>query len=82
MLTKGLEDAKREASAKGGGDDGGMGSLGGVFGQPDVLAKIAGNPQTASFLADPGFVAKIDEVTNRGSSRRGSYEYGTYQSYC
>ena len=55
---------------------------GNVFGQPDVLAKIAGNPQTASFLADPGFVAKIDEVTNRGSSRRGSYEYGIYQSCC
>merc|ERR1719482_268565 len=39
-----------------------MGGLGGVFGQPDVLAKIAGNPQTAPFLADPTFVAKLDEL--------------------
>ena len=48
MLTRGLEDAKREAAKGGGGDDGGMAGLGNVFGQPDVLAKIAGNPQTGT----------------------------------
>merc|ERR1712087_903676 len=61
MLTKGLDDAKHEA-AKAGGDDGGMGSIGNVFSSPDVLQKVASNPQTAGFLADPTFVAKLDEL--------------------
>jgi len=56
MLTKGLEDAKREQNS------GGLGGLGNVFGAPDVIAKIASNPQTASFLADPSFMMKIQEL--------------------
>mmetsp|Transcript_3252 Transcript_3252/g.5469 ORF Transcript_3252/g.5469 Transcript_3252/m.5469 type:complete len:557 (-) Transcript_3252:445-2115(-) len=60
MLTKGLDEAKREASKVS--DDGGMGSIGNVFSSPDVLQKIAANPQTAAFLADPTFLAKLDEL--------------------
>jgi len=62
MLTKGLDDARAAAARAQGGDDYGMGSLGNVFAQPDVLAKIAANPQTAAFLADPSFVAKLEEL--------------------
>jgi len=58
MLTKGLEDAKAEASR----DAGGMGGLGNLFGQPDVLQKIASNPQTAAYLADPSFMMKIQQL--------------------
>ena len=60
MLTKGLDDAKREADKAGGA--GGMNALGGVFGAPDVISKIASNPQTAGFLADPSFMMKIQEL--------------------
>uniref|UniRef100_A0A7S0J1D4 STI1 domain-containing protein n=1 Tax=Calcidiscus leptoporus TaxID=127549 RepID=A0A7S0J1D4_9EUKA len=69
MLTNGLEDAKREAAARsqGGGDDG-IGGLGNVFSQPDVLAKIAANPQTAAFLADPTFKAKLEELRTNPQS--------------
>lgn len=61
MLTKGLDDAKREAERDKGGA-GGMGGLGNVFSAPDVISKIASNPQTASFLADPTFMMKIQEL--------------------
>jgi len=60
MLTKGLDDAKREAAA--GSGAGGMGGLGNVFSSPDVISKIATNPQTASFLADPTFMQKINDI--------------------
>ena len=59
MLTKGLEDAKRESEKA---SPGGMGGLGSVFAAPDVISKIASNPQTASFLADPSFMMKINEL--------------------
>ena len=55
MLTKGLEDAKAEASR----DKGGLGGLGNMFGAPDVLSKIASNPQTAPYLSDPSFMMKL-----------------------
>jgi stress-induced-phosphoprotein 1 len=61
MLTKGLDDAKREAAAASGGA-GGLGQLNAMFQSPDLFAKIAGNPQTAAFLADPSFVAKMQEL--------------------
>jgi len=61
MLTKGLDDAKREAE-RDKGSAGGMGALGNVFSAPDVISKIASNPQTASFLADPSFMMKIQQL--------------------
>jgi len=61
MLTKGLDDAKREAE-RDKGSAGGMGGLGNVFSAPDVISKIASNPQTASFLADPQFMMKIQQL--------------------
>lgn len=66
MLTNGLADAKREAER----DEaaGGMGGLGNVFGAPDVLQKIASNPQTAPLLADPSFMAKLEELKRDPSS--------------
>ena len=60
MLTKGLEDVKREGEAAKA--DAGMDGLGNLFGAPDVMAKIAANPQTAAYLADPTFVAKLSEL--------------------
>jgi len=60
MLTKGLADAKAEADRDKSAS--GMGGLGNVFSAPDVISKIASNPQTASFLADPSFMMKINEL--------------------
>jgi len=59
MLTKGLEDAKRESERN---NSGGLGGLGNVFSSPDLFAKIASSPQTAGFMADPTFMAKIQEL--------------------
>merc|ERR1719231_1282344 len=59
MLTKGLEDAKRESERA---NPGGMGGLGNVFSSPDVISKIVSNPQTAQFMADPSFMMKIQEL--------------------
>ena len=60
MLTKGLDDAKREAEREKGA--GGMAGLGNVFSSPDVISKIVSNPQTAQFMADPTFMMKIQEI--------------------
>merc|ERR1719217_1166560 len=60
MLTNGLADAKKEAEREAA--SGGLGGLGNVFGAPDVIAKIAANPQTAPLLADPTFMAKLEEL--------------------
>mmetsp|Transcript_20597 Transcript_20597/g.50670 ORF Transcript_20597/g.50670 Transcript_20597/m.50670 type:complete len:556 (-) Transcript_20597:396-2063(-) len=64
MLTKGLEDAKAAGSR----DQGGLGGLGNIFGQPDVLQKIASNPQTAGYLSDPSFMMKLQMLQQDPSS--------------
>lgn len=68
MLTNGLADARGELdrSASAGAD--GIGGLGAVFGAPDALAKIAANPMTASYLADPDFMMKFQELRTNPSS--------------
>lgn len=65
MLTKGLEDAKAEAGRAGGG---GLGGLANIFGAPDVLQKIASNPQTAAFLSDPSFMMKLQQLQSNPES--------------
>ena len=59
MLTNGLADAKKAAEQE---EAGGMGQLGNVFSAPDVMQKIAANPQTAPLLMDPSFMQKIEEL--------------------
>jgi hypothetical protein len=66
MLTKGLADAKKEAERDKGA--GGLGGLANIFGAPDVISKIASNPQTASFLADPSFMMKIQQIQRNPDS--------------
>jgi len=68
MLTNGLADARGELERSSGAGADGIGGLGAVFGAPDALAKIAANPMTASYLADPEFMAKFQELrTNPGA---------------
>jgi len=69
MLTNGLADAQREGIAAARDlTAGGLGGLGNVFSAPDVLQKIASNPQTAPLLADPSFMAKLEELKRDPSS--------------
>ena len=60
MRDTGLEDAKREVEKDKG--TGGLGGIGNVFQSPDVISKIASNPATAGYLADPSFMMKINEI--------------------
>lgn len=66
MLVKGLEDAKAAASSADKG--GGLGGLGNIFGAPDVLSKIASNPQTAGYLSDPSFMMKLQQLQQNPES--------------
>ncbi|KAJ2845769.1 Hsp90 cochaperone, partial [Coemansia brasiliensis] len=63
QLKKGLSDAEaainKEADGMGIGDI--ANQMKNVF-QGDVISKLAANPTTASYIADPTFVAKIKEI--------------------
>ena len=52
-----------EAEAK---DDGiggdASGGLGGLFNDPQLIQKLAGNPKTSALLADPSFMAKLQRL--------------------
>ncbi len=37
-----------------------MGGIGGLFSQPDAMAKIMTNPATRAFMQQPDFVAMIN----------------------
>ena len=61
----GLASVKRavdaEAKADGMGGDAGAG-LGSLFNDPQLYQKLASNPKTASLLADPSFMAKLQRL--------------------
>ncbi|KAJ2746524.1 Hsp90 cochaperone [Coemansia sp. BCRC 34301] len=59
LLKKGLSDA--EAALEQEQEGGFANQMANVF-KGDVLAKIAANPKTASFLADPEFVRKVRDI--------------------
>ncbi|KAG0651392.1 Heat shock sti1 [Hyphodiscus hymeniophilus] len=57
----GLASVKRaiDAEAKAGDPTGG---LGGMFNDPQLIQKLAQNPKTSKFLADPTFMAKLSAI--------------------
>ena len=61
----GLAAVKRaleaEESGIGGGPGGGLGSM---FNDPQLFQKLAKNPKTASLLADPQFMQKLQRLKN------------------
>ncbi|KAJ2006860.1 Hsp90 cochaperone [Coemansia thaxteri] len=63
LLKKGLSDAEAALDHQAGGAGYGdfANQMANVF-QGDVLGKIAANPKTASYLADPEFVRKIRDI--------------------
>ncbi|KAL9000238.1 MAG: hypothetical protein Q9169_001140 [Polycauliona sp. 2 TL-2023] len=56
-----------EAAADGVGD-GGLGGLGNMFNDPNLIQKLAGNPKTSSLLADPSFMAKLQKLKQNPNS--------------
>ena len=57
---KAVDDAvAREMAEDGVGPDLGMDKL---FSDPNMMSKLAANPKTASFLADPSFMQKLDSI--------------------
>jgi len=52
-----------DAEARGDGLSGDpSGGLGNMFNDPQLVQKLANNPKTSKFLADPGFMAKLQNV--------------------
>ncbi|KAJ2616188.1 Hsp90 cochaperone [Coemansia sp. RSA 1365] len=64
LLKKGLADTEAALSADNGagGLDDFSKNMSNAFQDPNLWAKLAGNSQTASFLADQSFVAKIKDI--------------------
>lgn len=56
-LRKGLEEVKeaKETASMSGADKG----LGKIFSDPNMISKIANNPKTAKYLADPAFMNTV-----------------------
>jgi stress-induced-phosphoprotein 1 len=47
-----------------------MGSLGSMFNDPQLIQKLAANPKTSKFLADPSFMQKLQQIrTNPSDSQ-------------
>lgn len=57
----GLESVKRAIDAEANAD-GGTGGLGNMFNDPQLISKLANNPKTASYLADPSFMQKLQQM--------------------
>lgn len=67
----GLASVERAIEAEGGaGGMGGdpLGGLGSMFNDPNMIQKLASNPKTASFLADPSFMAKLQRIKQNPNS--------------
>ncbi|KAK1570139.1 tetratricopeptide [Colletotrichum navitas] len=62
-LKKDLAATQKAMKAEAGGDAGDpTGGLGNMFNDPQLIQKLAANPKTASFLADPAFMAKLQQM--------------------
>ncbi|PRW58562.1 Heat shock STI [Chlorella sorokiniana] len=59
QLKHGLEDAKAAAASAAGGF---AGPAGGLFAQPEVLARLTTNPQTRAFLGQPDFMQMLQDI--------------------
>ncbi|GAB4817982.1 hypothetical protein N2152v2_005028 [Parachlorella kessleri] len=61
QMKQGLEDAQeqQQRGARGGAGAGGMG---GLFASPEVLSRLATNPQTRVLLGQPDFMAMLQDI--------------------
>ncbi|TDZ16256.1 Heat shock protein sti1-like protein [Colletotrichum orbiculare MAFF 240422] len=62
-LKKDLAAVQRAMKDEAGGDAGDPGlGLGNMFNDPQLIQKLAANPKTSQFLADPSFMAKLQQM--------------------
>ncbi|KAH8174543.1 tetratricopeptide repeat domain-containing protein [Sarocladium implicatum] len=63
QLKSGLASVKKAMDAEMGGMGGDpMGGIGNMFKDPQLISKLAANPKTSSLLADPSFMAKLQQI--------------------
>lgn len=64
QLKSGLASVEKAMQQEAGGGFGGdpTGGLGKMFNDPNMIQKLANNPKTASYLADPTFMAKLQQL--------------------
>ncbi|PFH62813.1 hypothetical protein XA68_11825 [Ophiocordyceps unilateralis] len=60
QLKSGLASVQKAMQQEAGGDP--TGGLGQMFNDPNLIQKLASNPKTSSFLADPTFMAKLQQI--------------------
>ncbi|KAJ9480164.1 Heat shock protein STI1 [Pseudozyma hubeiensis] len=61
-LKKGLADVKRAVENEAANGPGPEASLGQMFNDPQLFAKLSANPKTAGLLSDPAFMAKLKSI--------------------
>ncbi|KAK3355414.1 hypothetical protein B0H65DRAFT_451920 [Neurospora tetraspora] len=65
-MKKDYEAVQRAMQQEAGGDL--SGGIGQMFADPNIIQKLAGNPKTAAFLSDPGFMAKLQAIKQNPSN--------------
>ncbi|KAM0477863.1 hypothetical protein ACHAPX_005629 [Trichoderma viride] len=61
QLKSGLASVEKAMQQEAGGGNP-MGGLGDMFKDPNIIQKLAANPKTAAYLADPSFMAKLQQI--------------------
>ncbi|KAH0530347.1 hypothetical protein TsFJ059_004977 [Trichoderma semiorbis] len=62
QLKSGLSSVEKAMQAEAGGGLDPTGGIGNMFKDPQLIQKLASNPKTSGFLADPTFMAKLQQV--------------------
>ncbi|KAK0762041.1 hypothetical protein N5P37_004841 [Trichoderma harzianum] len=62
QLKSGLASVEKAMQAEAGGGLDPTGGIGNMFKDPNLIQKLASNPKTSGFLADPTFMAKLQQV--------------------
>ncbi|KAF3063235.1 Heat shock protein sti1 [Trichoderma lentiforme] len=62
QLKSGLASVEKAMQAEAGGGLDPTGGIGNMFKDPQLIQKLASNPKTSGFLADPTFMAKLQQV--------------------
>ncbi|PTD11267.1 Heat shock protein sti1 [Fusarium culmorum] len=68
QLKSGLASVKKAIDAEVGGPQDPSGGLGQMFNDPQLMQKLASNPKTSGFLADPSFMAKLQSIKDNPSN--------------
>ena len=58
----GRESAQRAIDSEGDDPSGGLGNM---FNDPNMISKLANNPKTSGYLADPSFMAKLQKLKQK-----------------